>query len=131
MEEKWYLKHDDVNRNLKVRNDLSDDYITGKFKNLLVIRHQFPLDEDSILPDSDRTDFFTRFEERHLEKLEDEGELILSAIDVANGQIRFLIYCDEPEQTFYDCSAFLKDSTLYKCEFDVVLGDNGKALKDL
>jgi len=132
MEEKWYLKPtDNVNRLLRVRNDLADDYIVSKFKNLLVVKHQYHVADDIMFPDPACLAFFTAFEQNHLDRLEEEGELILAAVDIKEGTLKIFIYCENPEETVYDCAAFLKDSSLYKCDFDVILNDNGKALKDL
>lgn len=132
MEEKWYLKPtDSVNRMLRIRNDLSDEFIVSKFKNLLVVKHQYHIADDIMFPDPACLAFFTAFEQNHLDGLEEKNELIVAAVDINEGNLRYLIYCDNPEETVYDCAAFLKDSTLYKCDFDVVLNDNGKALKDL
>ena len=132
MEEKWYLKPvDNVNRMLRVRNDLTDEYIASKFKNLLVVKHQYHIADDIMFPDPACLAFFTAFEQNHLEQLEEQGELLLAAVDIFEGNLRFFIYCDDPEETVYDCAAFLKDSSLYKCEFTVVLNDNSKALKEL
>lgn len=132
MEEKWYLKPtQNVNRMLRIRNDLSIDYITSNFKNLLIVKHQYHIADDIMFPDPACLAFFTAFEQNHLENLEKENKLIVSAVDIFEGTIRYFIYTNNPQECVYDCVAFLKSSSLYKCDFEITLNDSGDWIKEL
>lgn len=132
MEERWYLKPtNNINQLLRVRNDVSIDYVISKFKNLIIIKHHYHIADDIMFPDPACLSFFTAFEQNHLEKLEKDEKLIVVAVDVFEGQLRYFIYCEDTQQTVYDCISFLKSSSLYKCDFEIVLNENGKAIKEL
>ena len=132
MDDKWRLKPtNNINQMLRVRDDKSIEDITSKFNNLLIVKHQYHVADDIMFPDPACLAFFTAFEQNHLDKLEDDEKIILGAIEIFEGAIKFFIYCDEPEKTVYDCISFLKSSPLYKCDFEIVQNDSGNILKQL
>lgn len=131
MEDKWYLKPtNNINQMLRVRNDLDNQAIASRFKNLLIIKHNYHIADDIMFPDPACLSFFTAFEQNHLASLEQEDEIILAAVDIFEGLISFYVYCDNPQETLYKCASFLK-SDLYKCDFNIILNDNSQSLTKL
>jgi len=132
MSDKWLLKNTySINQMLRIRADKTLKDVCLDFKNLVVVKHQYHIADDIMFPDPACLAFFTAFEENQLQILEDEESLVLYAVDIFEGNIRFYIYCEDPEKTVYDCIAFLKSNSLYKCEFEIVLNDKGDRLNKL
>lgn len=130
MNNNWQLKAtSNINQMLRLRTDKAIEEITTEHKNLIIIKHQYHIADDIMFPDPSCLAFFTAFEQNHLQALEDEKKLILAAVDIFEGNIKFYIYCTNHEQTVYDCISFLKSNSLYKCEFEILLKDNGNTLK--
>lgn len=96
-----------------------------------LVKHQYHVADDIMFPDPACLAFFTAFEQNHLENLEKENKLIVSAVDIFEGTIRYFIYTNNPQECIYDCVAFLKSSSLYKCDFEITLNDSGNWIKEL
>lgn len=132
MQDNWQLlTTNNINQMLRVRNDKNIDEVTSTFKNLLIVKHAYHVADDIMFPDPACLAFFTAFEQNHLVQLEEKNELFLSAVDICEGNMRFYVYCDNHEKAVYDAISFLKSSTLFKCEFEVILNDEGKTYKNL
>lgn len=131
MEEKWYLENtENINQMLRVRDDIDLPQTMDEFPHLVILKHNFHIANDIMFPDPACLAFFTAFENNHLESLEEENKLALLAVDIFEGLMQYFIYCKEPQETVYDCIAFLKSSDLYKCEFEIISNDNGKKLNN-
>jgi len=129
MKEKWNLKNSkNINQMLRIRNDIDSKTKFEEFPHLVIVKHNFHIADDIMFPDPACLAFFTAFENNHLDSLEDEGKLILSAVDICEGLMQFYIYCRDPQQTVYDCIAFLKSNDLYSCEFEVITEEKGKRM---
>lgn len=132
MEDSWQLvPTKNINQMLRLRTDINEDNLDGKFKNLLIVKHKYHVADDIMFPDPSCLAFFTAFEQNHLVNLEEENELKLLGVDIFEGTMKFFIYCDDAQKTVYDCISFLKSNPLYKCEFEIILNDNGNSIKKL
>lgn len=132
MEDSWQLvPTKNINQMLRLRTDISEDNLDGKFKNLLVVKHKYHVADDIMFPDPSCLAFFTAFEQNHLVNFEQNGELKLLGVDIFEGTMKFFIYCDDAQKTVYDCISFLKSNPLFKCEFEIILNDNGNSIKKL
>lgn len=131
MEEKWYLENTGkINQMLRVRDDIDLPQTMDEFPHLVILKHNFHIADDIMFPDPACLAFFTAFENNHLESLEEENKLALLAVDIFEGLMQYFIYCKEPQETVYDCIAFLKSNDLYKCEFEIISNDNGEKLNN-
>ncbi|WP_417334312.1 DUF695 domain-containing protein [Halarcobacter sp.] len=127
-EDTWELvTTDSINQLLRVKKDIDLE----EFDTLVVVKHNFHVADDIMFPDPACLSFFTAFEKNHLEKLEEEGFLKLSAVDIKEGVMKFYIYCKNYEQTIEKLIEFLKTNSLYECEFEVSIEDKGARLKNL
>ncbi|QKJ22582.1 DUF695 domain-containing protein [Poseidonibacter lekithochrous] len=132
MEDSWQLvPTKNINQMLRLRTDINEDNLDGKFKNLLVVKHKYHVADDIMFPDPSCLAFFTAFEQNHLVNFEQNGELKLLGVDIFEGTMKFFIYCDDAQKTVYDCISFLKSNPLFKCEFEIILNDNGNSIKKL
>lgn len=132
MEDSWQLvPTKNINQMLRLRTDINEDNLDGKFKNLLVVKHKYHVADDIMFPDPSCLAFFTAFEQNHLVNFEQNDELKLLGVDIFEGTMKFFIYCDDAQKTVYDCISFLKSNPLYKCEFEIILNDNGNSIKKL
>lgn len=126
VENQWQLKHtSNLNQMLRVKEGLTLEQKEGK-PNLLIVKHQYHVADDIMFPDPSCLSFFTAFEENHLKNLEDEKKLLLSAVDICEGNIKFYIYCDDVQTSVHNCISFLKSNPLYSVEFEVYNQDNFK-----
>ncbi len=132
MEDSWQLvPTKNINQMLRLRTDINEDNLDGKFKNLLVVKHKYHVADDIMFPDPSCLAFFTAFEQNHLVNFEQNDELKLLGVDIFEGTMKFFIYCDDAQKTVYDCISFLKSNPLFKCEFEIILNDNGNSIKKL
>ena len=132
MEDSWQLvPTKNINQMLRLRTDINEDNLDEKFKNLLVVKHKYHVADDIMFPDPSCLAFFTAFEQNHLVNFEQNGELKLLGVDIFEGTMKFFIYCDDAQKTVYDCISFLKSNPLFKCEFEIILNDNGNSIKKL
>ena len=132
MEDSWELvPTKNINQMLRLRTDINEDNLDEKFKNLLVVKHKYHVADDIMFPDPSCLAFFTAFEQNHLVNFEQNGELKLLGVDIFEGTMKFFIYCDDAQKTVYDCISFLKSNPLFKCEFEIILNDNGNSIKKL
>lgn len=132
MEDSWQLvPTKNINQMLRLRTDINEDNLDGKFKNLLVVKHKYHVADDIMFPDPSCLAFFTAFEQNYLVNFEQNGELKLLGVDIFEGTMKFFIYCDDAQKTVYDCISFLKSNPLFKCEFEIILNDNGNSIKKL
>lgn len=132
MEDSWQLvPTKNINQMLRLRTDINEDNLDGKFKNLLVVKHKYHVADDIMFPDPSCLAFFTAFEQNHLVNFEQNGELKLLGVDIFEGTMKFFIYCEDAQKTVYDCISFLKSNPLFKCEFEIILNDNGNSIKKL
>ncbi|XPV68708.1 MAG: DUF695 domain-containing protein [Halarcobacter sp.] len=131
-EEKWYLENTgNLNQMLRVRDDIDLPQTMNEFPNLVLIKHDFHAADDIMFPDPACIAFFTVFENNYLEALEEENELALLAVDICEGLMEFYVYCKDPQKIIYDSIEFLKSNSLYECDFEVILNDNGDRLNNL
>lgn len=129
MNNNWELVNtSNLNQMLRVRNDKSIENIVETFPNLLKIKHQYHVADDIMFPDPACLAFFSAFEENHLTSLENQNKLVLSAVDIFEGNYSFYIYCEDAQETILDCIEFLKSNSLYKCDFEIINNDKGYAL---
>lgn len=129
MKYKWLLKDTgNLNQMLRIREDNTLKGICKKFKDLVIVKHQYHIADDIMFPDPSCLAFFTAFEENHLQNLEDENSLVLYAVDIFEGNLRLYMYCNDAQKCVYDSISFLKSNSLYKCEFEIVLNDCGERL---
>jgi len=127
MNDKWLLTPtNNINQMLRVRTDKKIEEVSKDFENLVIVKHQYHVADDIMFPDPACLAFFTAFEQNHLEKLEQNDELVLMGVDIFEGNLKFFIYCNDHEKAIYDCISFLKSNSLYKCEFEIVLKDKGQ-----
>lgn len=132
MDEKWYLENTgNINQMLRVRDDIDIPQTMKEFPHLVLIKHEFHSADDIMFPDPACIAFFTVFENNHLEALEEENTAALLAVDICDGLMQFYLYCKDPKQSVHDAISFLKSNELYKCEFEVILNDNGDRLNSL
>lgn len=132
MEDSWQLvPTKNINQMLRLRTDINEDNLDEKFKNLLVVKHKYHVADDIMFPDPSCLAFFTAFEQNHLVNFEQNDELKLLGVDIFEGTMKFFIYCDDAQKTVYDCISFLKSNPLFKCEFEIILNDNGNSIKKL
>ena len=132
MNEKWLLKDTgNLNQMLRVRADKTLTNVCEKFKDLVIIKHQYHIADDIMFPDPSCLAFFTAFEESHLQNLEEEGNLVLFVVDIFEGKLSLYIYCNDAQKCVYDSISFLKSNSLYSCEFEIILNDYGKILKKI
>lgn len=132
MQEKWtLLPTNSINQMLRVRDEKELSDKKDEFRSLVKVVHQYHISDDIMFPDPSCLAFFTAFEQNHLEKLEKQNSLILSAINIHEGLIEFYIYCKDAEKTINDCIDFLKSNSLYSCNFNVVTYDDYKSLNEL
>lgn len=130
MKDKWSLKDTgNLNQMLRVRVDKTLTNIGEKFKDLVIVKHQYHVADDIMFPDPSCLAFFTAFEENHLKSLEEEQKLILYAVDIFEGKLSLYLYCNDAKECVYDSISFLKSNSLYKCEFEIILNDYGKRLE--
>lgn len=131
VENQWQLKHtSNINQMLRVKEEL-DSSLKKRFPNLLIVKHQYHVADDIMFPDPACLAFFTAFEENHIKNLEDDKKLLLSAVDIFEGNMRFFIYCDDVQGCVHDCISFLKSNPLFKVDFEVYNQDNFKTYEKL
>ena len=127
MNTQWNLKPtNNLNRLLRVRNNIVTQTLKEEYPHLLILQHNFHMADDIQFPDPACLSFFLSFEENHLNALEEEGKLVVVAVDIFEGVLQFLMYCKDPQQSVYDCIAYLKSNTLYACSFEIITNDNGQ-----
>lgn len=105
-----------INQMLRVKEHLS---VKPHLKTLLMVKHTYHVADDIMFPDPACLAFFTAFEENHLAALEEKDTLQLVAVDIFEGLMQFYIYCENAEQSVYDCIAFLKSNANYPVEFEI------------
>ncbi|AXX93665.1 hypothetical protein CPU12_08290 [Malaciobacter molluscorum LMG 25693] len=127
----WQLKYtSNINQMLRIRQHLNaKDMIS--MKNLLVIKHKYHIADDIMFPDPACLAFFTSFEQNHLKKLEEDKKLLLAAVDIVEGDMKFYIYCEDIQSCIYDCISYLKSNSLYPVEFEIYNKDDFKTYKKL
>ncbi len=132
MNDKWLLKDTgNLNQMLRIRGDKTLTNICEKFKDLVIVKHQYHASDDIMFPDPSCLAFFTAFEENHLQNLEEEESLVLYAVDIFEGKLSLYLYCNDAQKCVYDSISFLKSNSLYKCEFEIILNDCGKRLEKI
>ncbi|WP_072682635.1 DUF695 domain-containing protein [Arcobacter sp. LA11] len=132
MNEKWLLKDTgNLNQMLRIRADKTLTNVCEKFKDLVIVKHQYHIADDIMFPDPSCLAFFTAFEENHLQSLEEEESLVLYAVDIFEGKLNLYIYCNDAQKCVYNSISFLKSNSLYKCEFEIILNDYGKRLEEI
>lgn len=131
VENKWQLKHtSNINQMLRVKEDITSS-LKQKFPNLLIVKHQYHVADDIMFPDPACLAFFAAFEESSLKTLEENEKLLLTAVDIFEGNMRFFIYCDDVQTCVHECIGFLKSNPLYKVDFEVYNEDNFKTYEKL
>lgn len=132
MQEKWFLKNtNNLNQMLRVRSDKQLNEVLEEFSSLLIVKHEYHIADDIMFPDPSCLAFFTAFEEIHLQKFEDLGEIFLFAVDIFEGNFRLFIATNDSQKTLYDCISFLKSNDLYKCDFEIILKDYRERLNKI
>lgn len=131
LDEHWKLKETkNINQMLRVREYLEPMQIISN-KNLVVIIHKFHVADDIMFPDASCLAFFASFEQNHLKELENEKKLLLVAVDIFEGEMKFYIYCDDTKQCIHDCISYLKSNPLYSIDFEIYNHDDFKTYKKL
>lgn len=129
--ENWQLKQtSNINRILRVKQNLGKIDTISK-KNLLVIKHNYFIADDIMFPDAACLAFFTSFEQNHLKYLEQQNKILLVAVDIFEGEMKFYIYCKDTQTCIYDCISYLKSNSLYPIEFEIYNQDNFKTYDKL
>ena len=129
MNNQWNLINtNNINQMLRARTNIDTNQKTKEFPNLLIVKHNFHIADDIMFPDPSCLAFFSAFENNHLIQFEEKDELVLLAVDIHEGLMQFYIYCKDAKKSVYDCIEFLKSNELYKCEFEIILNDNGQRL---
>lgn len=107
---------DDINRMLKVRDDI--DTITNKaqYPSLITIKHKYATSDDILFPMPQTLGFFAGFEEGCLLNLKDA---IYVGQDIDTGFLKLYIYAKDFEQTIHDSIEYLKKKPEFHIEFDV------------
>lgn len=132
MNEKWGLQAtNSINQMLRVRGDRKLDDVIVQYPNLVIVKHQYHVADDIMFPDPSCLAFFTAFEENHLIDFEKNDELMLFAVDIFEGSMKYFIYTKDAQKAVYDSISFLKSNQNFKCEFEIVLNEQGNRLKNL
>ncbi len=120
-EDKWTLcqKVTNINQLLKVRIDIDDKIADERFPNQLIIKHKYTTSDDVLFPELSTLSYFAAFEEKCLEKLEEEESLIFVATDINEGMVQLYVYCKDEQKTILDCIEFLKKNPDFIIEFEV------------
>lgn len=132
MNERWGLQAtNSVNQMLRIRGDRKLEEVIEQFPNLVIVKHQYHIADDIMFPDPACLAFFTAFEENHLIGFEEANELMLFAVDIFEGAMKYFIYAKDAQKAVYDSISFLKSNNNFKCEFEIVLNEQGSRLKNL
>lgn len=120
-EDKWILcqKVDNLNQMLKVRIDINNFSSNEQYPNLLIIKHKYTTSDDVLFPELSTLSYFAAFEEKCLEKLEEEKSLIYVASDINEGLIQLFVYCKDEQKSILDCIEFFKKNPNFIIEFEV------------
>ena len=120
-EDKWALcqKVTNINQLLKVRIDIDDKIANEAYPNLLVVKHRYTTSDDVLFPELSTLSYFAAFEEKCLEKLEEQKSLIFVATDINEGMVQLYVYCKDEQKTILDCIEFLKRNPDFIVEFEV------------
>ena len=120
-ENKWTLCQNvsNINQMLKIRIDLDDLIGNKEYPNLLIIKHQYTTSDDVLFPELSTLSYFAAFEEKCLEKLEENKSLIFVATDINEGMIQLYVYCKDEKKSIYDCIDFLKNNPDFIVNFEV------------
>ncbi|AXH16250.1 DUF695 domain-containing protein [Malaciobacter mytili] len=127
----WQLKTtSNINQMLRVKKNInSTEKISNK--NLVIVKHHFHIADDIMFPDPACLAFFTSFEQNHLKVLEEENRLLLVAVDIFEGEMKFYIYCNDAQKCIYDCISYLKSNPLYQASFEIYNQDEFKTYNKL
>ncbi len=125
----WQLKTtSNINQMLRVKQEINP---IDKISNLVIVKHHFHIADDIMFPDPACLAFFTSFEQNHLQALEEEKRLLLVAIDIFEGEMKFYIYCEDTQKCIYDCISYLKSNSLYQVSFEIYNQDEFKTYNKL
>ena len=113
----WVLKPcDDINRILKVREDIKDLGGKERFPCLLTLTHRYATSDDLLFPEAGTLAFFAGFEEKVLNNIKDGYYF---AQDIHTGLLKLHLYVKEYENTIYELIEYLKLKPEYHIEFNV------------
>jgi len=120
-EDKWTLCQDvsNINQMLKIRTDINDVIGHKEYPNLVIIKHKYTTSDDVLFPELSTLSYFAAFEEKCLNKLEDNESLIFVASDINEGLFQLYVYCKDDKKTIYDCIDFFKNDSNFIVEFEV------------
>lgn len=130
-EDKWTLCQNvsNINQMLKVRVDINDLIANKEYSNLLIIKHKYTTSDDVLFPELSTLSYFAAFEEKCLEKLEENKSLIFVATDINEGMLQIYVYCKDEQKTIYDCIDFFKNNRNFIVEFEVKKDENWNNFK--
>ena len=130
-EEKWTLCQNvsNINQMLKVRIDIDDIIASKDYPNLLIIKHKYTTSDDVFFPELSTLSYFTAFEEKCIEKLEEEKSLIFVATDINEGMVQVYVYCKDEKKSIYACIDFLKHNKDFIVDFEVRKDPNWNQFK--
>jgi|GEM_PF-1282510 len=120
-EDKWTLcqKVSNINQMLKVRVDINHKIADSNYPNLLTINHTYTTSDDVLFPELSTLSYFAAFEEKCLEKLEENDSLIFVASNINEGLVQLYVYCKDEQKTIFECINFLKNNPNFIVEFEV------------
>ena len=124
----WILKPcSDINRMLKVRNDL-ESFEPSLYPLHISIIHRYATSDDLIFPEPTTLAFFGGFQEECLEQLDDA---LFVAQDIDTGLLTIHIYAKDHNKTITDTIAYLKRQPKYHVEFKVTTDPQWKIIAKL
>lgn len=119
MNSSWDLKHtNNLNQMLRVKRDVKIN--PSEYPILLKIKHTYHIADDIMFPDPSCLAFFTAFEEKQLEMMEQNKTIQLVAVDIFEGLMQFYVYCKDAQKSIYESIDFLKSNSNYPVEFEVI-----------
>jgi len=120
-EDKWILcqKVSNINQMLKVRADINDSIGNEQYPHLVTIKHKYTTSDDVLFPELSTLSYFAAFEEKCLEKLEEQKSLIFVATDINEGMVQLYVYCKDEQKTILDAIDFFKKNPNFIVEFEV------------
>lgn len=120
MDQKWILKDSgNINRMLKVRDELKDFNGKEQYPLLLTITHKYATSDDVLFPEPVTLAFFAGFEQNCLEPLQEQGSIKFVASDINTGLLKLYIYTKDAQQTIFDTIEYLKQKPEFKVEFHI------------
>lgn len=132
-DEVWMLCQNvsNINQMLKIRIDLDEMIENKNYSNLLIVKHKYTTSDDVLFPELSTLSYFAAFEEKSLQKQEENKDIVFVASDINEGMVQLYMYCKDVQKSIYDCIDFLKKNPNFIVEFETQVDSTWSCFKNM